>query len=117
MTAAVILTFPLGRRATAKRPPGKAPATMKPAPNGAGGVAGVRRVQWQCFADTENLNGALSGAPRHPFPPASSWRCKPPGTGWREGGRNPHGGAACSAAMEDSLGQGKTVRKPPVSLF
>ncbi|KAJ1201442.1 hypothetical protein NDU88_005251 [Pleurodeles waltl] len=30
----------------ARRPSGKAPATRKPAPNGAGGVAGVRRVQW-----------------------------------------------------------------------
>ncbi|KAJ1209712.1 hypothetical protein NDU88_005085 [Pleurodeles waltl] len=42
--------FPAGRagdRQKAARPPSvKAPATMKPAPNGAGGVAGVRRVQW-----------------------------------------------------------------------
>ncbi|KAJ1180824.1 hypothetical protein NDU88_006039 [Pleurodeles waltl] len=45
-TVDAILAFPLGRRATAKRAPsGKGPATRKPAPNGAGGVAGVRRVQ------------------------------------------------------------------------
>ncbi|KAJ1218864.1 hypothetical protein NDU88_006436 [Pleurodeles waltl] len=42
--------FPAGpaddRQKAARRPSGKDPATMKPAPNGAGGVAGVRRVQW-----------------------------------------------------------------------
>ncbi|KAJ1156423.1 hypothetical protein NDU88_009142 [Pleurodeles waltl] len=42
--------FPAGRAGDhqkATRPPsGKDPATMKPALNGAGGVAGVRRVQW-----------------------------------------------------------------------
>ncbi|KAJ1104024.1 hypothetical protein NDU88_001439 [Pleurodeles waltl] len=42
--------FPAGRagdsQKAARPPSGKAPATMKPAPNGAGGVAGVRRVQW-----------------------------------------------------------------------
>ncbi|KAJ1185067.1 hypothetical protein NDU88_001862 [Pleurodeles waltl] len=30
----------------ARRPSGKDPATWKPAPNGAGGAAGLRRVQW-----------------------------------------------------------------------
>ncbi|KAJ1107906.1 hypothetical protein NDU88_005293 [Pleurodeles waltl] len=42
--------FPAGpagdRQKAARRPSGKAPSTMKPAPNGAGGVEGVRRVQW-----------------------------------------------------------------------
>ncbi|KAJ1138538.1 hypothetical protein NDU88_004919 [Pleurodeles waltl] len=41
------LAGPAGdRQKTAGRPSGKAPSTMKPARNGAGGVAGVRRVQW-----------------------------------------------------------------------
>ncbi|KAJ1119364.1 hypothetical protein NDU88_007550 [Pleurodeles waltl] len=42
--------FPTGpagdRQKTAGRPSGTAPSTMKPARNGAGGVEGVRRVQW-----------------------------------------------------------------------
>ncbi|KAJ1214637.1 hypothetical protein NDU88_002255 [Pleurodeles waltl] len=42
--------FPAGpagdRQKATRRPSGKDPAMMKPAPNGAGGVAGVRRVQW-----------------------------------------------------------------------
>ncbi|KAJ1180175.1 hypothetical protein NDU88_005399 [Pleurodeles waltl] len=42
--------FPTGpaddRQKAVRRPSGKAPATRKPAPNGGGGVAGVRRVQW-----------------------------------------------------------------------
>ncbi|KAJ1115208.1 hypothetical protein NDU88_003434 [Pleurodeles waltl] len=42
--------FPAGpagdRQKPARRPSGKAPATRMPAPNGTGGVAGVRRVQW-----------------------------------------------------------------------
>ncbi|KAJ1200448.1 hypothetical protein NDU88_004272 [Pleurodeles waltl] len=42
--------FPAGpagdRQKTAGRPSGTAPSTMKPARNGAGGVEGVRRVQW-----------------------------------------------------------------------
>ncbi|KAJ1085132.1 hypothetical protein NDU88_005265 [Pleurodeles waltl] len=41
--------FPAGpagdRQKSACRPSGKGPATRKPAPNGARGVAGVRRVQ------------------------------------------------------------------------
>ncbi|KAJ1126610.1 hypothetical protein NDU88_005017 [Pleurodeles waltl] len=41
--------FPAGpagvHQSSARRPSGKGPATMKPAPNGAGRVAGVRRVQ------------------------------------------------------------------------
>ncbi|KAJ1161391.1 hypothetical protein NDU88_001877 [Pleurodeles waltl] len=35
------------RQGSARQPSGKGPATQKPAPNGAGGVAGVRRVQLQ----------------------------------------------------------------------
>ncbi|KAJ1124307.1 hypothetical protein NDU88_002768 [Pleurodeles waltl] len=42
--------FPAGpagdRQKATRRPSGKDPATRKPAPNLAGGVAGVRRVQW-----------------------------------------------------------------------
>ncbi|KAJ1088817.1 hypothetical protein NDU88_001972 [Pleurodeles waltl] len=42
--------FPAGlagdRQKAARRPSRKAPSTRKPAPNGAGGVEGVRRVQW-----------------------------------------------------------------------
>ncbi|KAJ1116097.1 hypothetical protein NDU88_004316 [Pleurodeles waltl] len=41
--------FPTGlagdRQKAARQPSGKHPSTMKPAPNGAGGVEGVRRVQ------------------------------------------------------------------------
>ncbi|KAJ1162966.1 hypothetical protein NDU88_003430 [Pleurodeles waltl] len=57
------------------------------------------------------------GAPRHPFPPSWFWRWTPPETGWQEGGRNPHGGAASSAAMAGSLGQRETSGKPPAPLF
>ncbi|KAJ1101767.1 hypothetical protein NDU88_006831 [Pleurodeles waltl] len=57
------------------------------------------------------------GAPRHPIPPFSSWRPKPPGTGWRYWARNPHGGAASCAAMEDSPGQRRTGGTPPVFRF
>ncbi|KAJ1207030.1 hypothetical protein NDU88_002423 [Pleurodeles waltl] len=42
--------FPAGpagdRQKAARRPSGKPPSTRMPAPNGAGGVEGVRRVQW-----------------------------------------------------------------------
>ncbi|KAJ1212973.1 hypothetical protein NDU88_000612 [Pleurodeles waltl] len=42
--------FPAGpagdRQKAARRPSGKPPSTMKPAPIGAGRVEGVRRVQW-----------------------------------------------------------------------
>ncbi|KAJ1175440.1 hypothetical protein NDU88_000728 [Pleurodeles waltl] len=119
--------FPAGlagdRQKAVCRPSGKAPATRKPAPNGAGGVAGVRRVQ--CKADSENHCGALlggpctahasgmgsAGAPRGPTAPVPAILVLAV-SGWREGGRNPHGGAASSAAMADSLGQGKTGGKP-----
>ncbi|KAJ1170007.1 hypothetical protein NDU88_001888 [Pleurodeles waltl] len=57
------------------------------------------------------------GAPRQPFLPSWFWQWTPPETGWREGGRNPHGGAASSAAMADTLGQRETGGKPPAPLF
>ncbi|KAJ1185325.1 hypothetical protein NDU88_002119 [Pleurodeles waltl] len=72
MTAAVILTFPLGRLATAKSPP----AQRESPSNDEAGSELSRRSCWcatgavapvaifsVCFADTENLNGALLGGP------------------------------------------------------
>ncbi|KAJ1130697.1 hypothetical protein NDU88_009047, partial [Pleurodeles waltl] len=64
--------FPTGpagdRQKAARRPSGKPPSTMKPAPNGAGGVVGVRRVQWH--PSLFSVSAEHPGAPRHPFPPS-----------------------------------------------
>ncbi|KAJ1199345.1 hypothetical protein NDU88_003182 [Pleurodeles waltl] len=92
---------------SARRPSGNAPATRMPAPNGAGGVAGVRRVQWHlsrisvsalqtlkyfvgptyggpCSAHAIGMGTA--GAPRGPAAPPTAilfLAGDPPGTGWR----------------------------------
>ncbi|KAJ1156832.1 hypothetical protein NDU88_009549 [Pleurodeles waltl] len=73
---------------------------MKPAPNGAGGVVGVRRVQWHPSRFSVSAKQTLKI-----FMGPHDTRSRHP-VGWQEGGRNPHGGAASRAAMEDSLGQG-----------
>ncbi|KAJ1126956.1 hypothetical protein NDU88_005362 [Pleurodeles waltl] len=92
---------------------------------GATGAVAPVAIFTVCKADSENLYGALLGGPctAHASGMGSAGAPRGPTTpvqtilGWREGGRNPHGGAASSAAMEDSLGQGKTGGKPPVPLF
>ncbi|KAJ1092047.1 hypothetical protein NDU88_005161 [Pleurodeles waltl] len=97
------------RQKAACQPIGKQPSMRMPAPNGAGGVEDVRRVQWHpsrisvsamqtlkykvgpsyggpCSAHAMLLAWALQGLPgasRHPSPPSCSWRAEPPGTGWR----------------------------------
>ncbi|KAJ1164197.1 hypothetical protein NDU88_004642 [Pleurodeles waltl] len=118
--------FPAGlaadRQKAARQPSGKHPSMRMPAPNGAGGVEGVRRVQlhpsrfsvsaWQtlkimvgpCYGgpcSAHAIGMGTAGAPRHPIPPSCSWRPKPPGTGWRYVGRNPHGGAGFPRATEN----------------
>ncbi|KAJ1091132.1 hypothetical protein NDU88_004259 [Pleurodeles waltl] len=54
------------------------------------------------------------GAPRPPLPPSGSRRSDRRDLDGGRGGRNPLGGAASCAALEDSMGRRYTGGSPPV---
>ncbi|KAJ1187087.1 hypothetical protein NDU88_003866 [Pleurodeles waltl] len=54
------------------------------------------------------------GAPRPPLPPSGSRRSDRRDLDGGRGGRNPLGGAASCAAVEDSMGRRYTGGSPPV---
>ncbi|KAJ1180963.1 hypothetical protein NDU88_006174 [Pleurodeles waltl] len=118
--------FPAGlagdRQKAAHQPSGKHPSMRMPAPNGAGGVEGVRRVQlhpsrfsvsaWQtlkilvgpCYGgpcSAHAIGMGTAGAPRDPTTPHTAILFL----------------AAKNAAMEDSPGQRKTGGTPPFFCF
>ncbi|KAJ1217297.1 hypothetical protein NDU88_004891 [Pleurodeles waltl] len=85
---------------------------MKPARNRAGGVEAVRRVQ--LHPSRISLSAQQTGPRDPPLPPSGSRRSDRRDLDGGRGGRNPRGGAASCAAVEDSMGRRYTGGSPPV---